>query len=129
MYISRHLLLIDKVENEGENMKEFRYEIAPGVFIDFTICMNYTITNKHSGKKKYKYIVKEQKSGLDFSHKLARNVLKERVIDRRNDYYREEIKDLKNDAFIHCCEEPLSAHYGHGSAKFKNKNKNDASNM
>lgn len=88
MYISRHLLLIDKVENEGENMKEFRYEIAPGVFIDFTICMNYTITNKHSGKKKYKYVVKEQKSGLDFSHKLARNVLKERVIDRRNDYYR-----------------------------------------
>lgn len=106
-------------------MREFRCEVAPGVFFDFTLCVNYTITNKHTGRKKHKYVVKEQKSGLDFSHKFGRDVLKEREIDRRNDYYREEIKNFDSVDFIHYCEEPLSAHFGHGSAKFK---KNDKDN-
>lgn len=100
-------------------MREYRCEIAPGVFFDFIVCVNYTVANDKDGKRKRKYIVKEQISGTDFSHDLNKEVFKERVIDRRNNYYGEEVVDFDNIEVIHYCEESLSEHYGHGSAKVK----------
>ena len=47
----------------------------------------------------------------------------ERVIDRENDYYSEKITDPLTGEIIKECNEPLSEHKGHGSAKHKNKNK------
>lgn len=43
---------------------------------------------------------------------------KERVIDKDRDHYREVIKNSNNEV-IHFCEEPLSKHMSHGSAKPK----------
>jgi hypothetical protein len=40
-----------------------------------------------------------------------------RVIDMKNDRYRETITDPKNGQVIHHCDEKLSEHQGHGSAK------------
>jgi len=43
-----------------------------------------------------------------------------RVIDRENDQYKELVVNAETEDVIHSCEEPLSSHTGHGSAK-KNK--------
>jgi hypothetical protein len=59
----------------------------------------------------------EGKSGQDWSHRLKRWVRLNRLIDRRNDRYRETVTDPVNGAIIHSMDEPLSDHIGHGSAK------------
>lgn len=41
----------------------------------------------------------------------------ERFFDRINDWYRERISNSKTGEVVHSCEEPLSEHQGHGSAK------------
>ena len=42
---------------------------------------------------------------------------KVQIIDRVNDWYFEEVRDGDTGALIHLCDEPLSEHDGHGSAK------------
>lgn len=103
------------------SMKKLYFKLPNMNIIEITPCINYTITNKETGNKKRKYVVAEQKSGFDYSHKLNKQVLRETEINRRKDYYREEVLDYDNNEQIHFCEERLSKHYGHGSAKFKNK--------
>jgi len=39
------------------------------------------------------------------------------VIDRERDCYLERVTDPQTGAVIHACDEPLSAHWGHGSAR------------
>ena len=43
------------------------------------------------------------------------------VIDRENDLYKEVVTDPDTGKIIHQCEEPLSEHVGHGSAKHRPK--------
>ena len=43
---------------------------------------------------------------------------KDRVIDKYNDNYMEEVTDPETGEVVHKCEEKLSDHFGHGSAKF-----------
>lgn len=43
----------------------------------------------------------------------------QRLIDRDNDVYRETVTDYESGEIIYHCEEPLSEHQGHGSAKPK----------
>jgi hypothetical protein len=45
----------------------------------------------------------------------------ERLIDRRSDHYREVVTDAETGAILHHCDEPLSRHQGHGSAKSRTK--------
>lgn len=45
---------------------------------------------------------------------LARH---ERIIDRRNNHYSEQVTLLDSGEVVHRCDEPLSDHQGHGSAK------------
>lgn len=45
---------------------------------------------------------------------------KTRIIDKRNNTYQEIVTDPRNGDVVHYCEEPLSDHFGHGSAKFNN---------
>lgn len=47
----------------------------------------------------------------------GRPVFHERLIDRRQDLYKETVTDNASGNVIHKTEEPLSAHQGHGSAK------------
>lgn len=46
---------------------------------------------------------------------------KKRIIDKDKDYYYEHVEDYEGKV-IHHCEEPLSKHYNHGSAKKINDN-------
>lgn len=55
--------------------------------------------------------------GDDFHHKSGKWNYKTRLIDRDNDLYREEVTDPETGEVIHFCEEPLSEHRGHGTAK------------
>jgi len=55
--------------------------------------------------------------GADLFRKIQKWIHLERVIDRENDYYKEVVRDPSTGEVIHHCEEPLSKHQGHGSAK------------
>ena len=70
------------------------------------------------GKKGVK---KEFFAGDDHRKSKDDWVDKQRVIDRENDRYQETVKDKKTGELIHHCDEPLSEHWGHGSAKFRNE--------
>jgi hypothetical protein len=54
-----------------------------------------------------------------YSVNRGKTVLREQVIDRDNDRYFERVTDYDTGEVIHECEEPLSEHRGHGSAKPK----------
>jgi len=63
----------------------------------------------------------EAKNGPSHSHKLGKLVEHERLIDRDNNRYSEKITDYESGEIIHHCDEPLSTHRGHGSAKKRQK--------
>lgn len=69
---------------------------------------------KRAGEKK-SYI--ESISGDDLHRKTGKWMKLSRLIDRENNVYKEEVKDPATGDIVHRCEEPLSDHKGHGSAK------------
>jgi len=62
---------------------------------------------------------KELTQGHDFYKKSKVWNYLYRLIDRTNDWYHEKITDTKTGRTIHECQEPLSKHHEHGSAKRK----------
>jgi hypothetical protein len=64
----------------------------------------------------------EAVAGDDRSKKTGKMMKLQRMIDRDRDYYYERVTDPETGETIHFCEEPLSEHKGHGSAK---KNESD----
>jgi hypothetical protein len=61
----------------------------------------------------------EQVTGADIQRKTNKQVHLDRVIDREHDVYKEMVTDSETGEIIHQCEEPLTKHQGHGSAKKK----------
>lgn len=59
--------------------------------------------------------------GFDWSVLLEKDVQKSVLRDKRDDRYYEKVIDPDTGETIHKCDEPLSEHRGHGSAKFKKK--------
>ena len=57
--------------------------------------------------------------GADWSETGRRFMQKFRRIDRRGDRYQETVDDPVTGERVHECDEPLSEHWGHGSAKLK----------
>jgi len=55
--------------------------------------------------------------GDDLHRDFGRWMKLSRQIDRENDRYRETVVDPKTGRVVHECDEPLSEHRGHGSAK------------
>jgi len=64
-------------------------------------------------------VISELRSGDDLWVKIGMWMNMNRVIDWKNDRYRKIITDPKTGEVIHHCDEPLSIHHGHGSAKNK----------
>jgi len=58
-------------------------------------------------------------SGDDLHKKSGKWMKKERLIDHEKDQYKEIVTDAETGNEVHRCEEPLSKHTGHGSAKKK----------
>jgi hypothetical protein len=59
----------------------------------------------------------ELRLGDTLQHATGKYAHHERLIDRKNDLYREHVEDPDTGEVIHHNEEPLSEHRGHGSAK------------
>jgi DNA-directed RNA polymerase subunit RPC12/RpoP len=55
----------------------------------------------------------------DLHRKSGKWMLREIVVDRENDKYKEIVTDPATGDVVHHCEEPLSQHQGHGSARKK----------
>lgn len=53
----------------------------------------------------------------DESKKTGKLMHKERIIDRDNDRYFEQVKDYDTGEVVHHCDEPLTKHTGHGDDK------------
>ena len=75
-------------------------------------------SNKQPGKKKPAV---EFKAGQEKSTAYNKWVNKNRVIDRENNRYFECVVDPDTGEIIHECCEPLTEHFGHGSAKNSEK--------
>ena len=61
----------------------------------------------------------EDISKPSFSHDKQKVVHRHTFIDRDSNIYSEKVTDIETAEVIHQNQEPLSAHTGHGSAKFK----------
>ncbi len=73
-----------------------------------------------TGKKK---IVLETFAGSDLEQTTGKWHEKYRLVDRRANRYRELVVDRNTGDWVHICDEPLSEHHGHGSAKGKSGRK------
>ncbi|MGB7957533.1 MAG: hypothetical protein WCF77_01655 [Minisyncoccia bacterium] len=62
-------------------------------------------------------------SGGDLHRKSGQWMKKERVIDHKNDCYKETVVNPETGTIIHHNEEPLSEHRGHGDDKIEKKSK------
>lgn len=71
---------------------------------------------KLSGRRK---ILSEGFNSYSFSYDIGKLVNHQRLIDRQNDKYIEIVKDEGTNHLLHYCNEKLSDHRGHGSAKIK----------
>ena len=60
-------------------------------------------------------------SSVEPSHKYGKLVRVHRTIDPDKDWYSEKVIDLQSGEILHECEEPLSQHVGHGTAKTKSE--------
>jgi hypothetical protein len=60
-------------------------------------------------------------SGHDQSKASRKWYVKERIIDRDKDYYMEKLTDADTGEVVDFCEEKLSEHQSHGSAKPKSQ--------
>lgn len=99
----------------GSMLRNIKIEITE------TLKVNDSINYKHkdqtkAGKAK---VLAEGFSGHEYSHSRKKSVSKQRLIDRKNNLYREVVVDSETGDLIHKCEEPLTQHQGHGSAKVK----------
>jgi hypothetical protein len=69
---------------------------------------------RHSGVSKP---FLESKLGWSFYRKAKQWFSREMLVDRENDKYKELVTNPETGEVIHHCEEPLSQHRGHGSAR------------
>ena len=65
----------------------------------------------------------EMRADHTISKCTSEPVFHERTIDRRQDRYSERVTLKKTGKVIHSCDEPLSSHKGHGSARRRRRRK------
>jgi len=86
------------------------------VSITETLTLRETLVFKAKRQGQGKPYV-EGRSGDDLHRKTGKWMKKEQVIHRENDQYKEVVTDPETGIIVHHCQEPLSKHRGHGSAK------------
>lgn len=98
--------------NCGSTARVFEVEIAETVTVREALGMK--ARHGIGGRPFY-----ETKSGADLHRATGRWMQRDLVIDRENDRYVERVVDPETGEIVHVCEEPLSEHQGHGTAKKK----------
>lgn len=99
--------------NCGSDLRQINLSVTDELQIKEQVGMKAKDPTK-TGKQKIRI---EQLIGDDLHRNSGKWYKKVRVLDRENDRYLEEVIDPDTGAVIHRCEEPLSEHHGHGSAK------------
>ena len=84
---------------------------------EIRIRSSFAMKSKDETKTGNRRVPGEQFVGGHYHKKSEKWNTKVRIIDRVNDWYYEEVRDGDTGALIHLCDEPLSEHDGHGSAK------------
>jgi len=106
----------DKCTYCGSNEKTIKL-----AFIDsIEIYEQFKFKAKDKTKSKKKNPILDVFQGVDLNKNTSELVNKEREIDKINNSYYEHIVTFDG-TVIHHCKEKLTAHVGHGSAKFKKK--------
>ena len=90
------------------------YDIRLEETLEFHASLRYKAKRLGKGKP---YL--EGRTGDDLYHKTGKWMILEQVIDHAHDWYKKLITDPETRRLVHHCEELLSAHRGHGSAKKK----------
>jgi hypothetical protein len=90
------------------------YKITLGGTV--TLRSSLSLKARHAGRGKP---FLEQKIGDSFSYRFQKWFRRTIRVDRDGDRYSESVMDSKTNEVIHKCEEPLSTHRDHGSAKKK----------
>jgi predicted nucleic acid-binding Zn-ribbon protein len=104
----------------GSMLRNIKIEITETIKVYDSI--NYK--HKDPTKTRKAKVLAEGFSGYEYSHSRKKTVLKQRLIDRKDDLYREIIIDPETGEVIHKCEESLKQHKGHGSAKLNRGRRN-----
>lgn len=87
-----------------------------------------TVNDEGTGHEKIKLVqkrlgfkrpIKETISGDEYQISKKKWALLKRVFDRKNDKYHEKVVDPETGEVYHECNEPLSEHINHGTAKKK----------
>jgi hypothetical protein len=90
------------------------YDIHVEDTLEFHASLGYKAKSQGKGKP---YI--EGKAGDDRHRNTGKWMHLQRIIDRVGGWYTEVVTDQETGKVVHRCEEPLSEHRGHGSAKSK----------
>lgn len=101
----------------GSIRKDIQMEVVEDVGIEVHDSMKAKVKDPSLPSKKNPRV--DIFAGDDIRKSDGTWMKKERVIDRDRDYYKETVIDPKTGKVIHHNEEPLSEHFGHGTAKFK----------
>jgi hypothetical protein len=88
------------------------YDIRLEETLTFRACLGYKAKSQGKGKP---YV--EGKAGHDLHRKTGRWMHLQRIVDRARNWYTEVVTDPETGKVVHRCEEQLSEHRGHGSAK------------
>ena len=90
------------------------------VFVELTDeQVAYHLANPTANVKKH--AVQEFHKGDSYWRDGKKTVDRMWMVDRRNNFYKEDIRDKETGQVIHAVEEPLVKHVGHGSANKKKK--------
>ncbi len=93
-----------------------RRGMSLNVVQELELYQQFKVKQKRPGAKRP---VHEQVGGFDYTRSRGKFSKIVRVIDRENDQYYECITDPDTGEIIRECNEPLSHHFGRGSAKFQ----------
>ncbi|HHS7810286.1 hypothetical protein [Pseudomonas putida] len=101
----------------GSMGRVIHLELSDNVDCPVTEWLDLKVKNENlPSKKKLRTHIQ---TGQQLSTRLGRYVDKERVLDKDNDRYMEIVTDPLTGEVLRHCEEALSVHQGHGSAKTK----------
>ncbi len=91
--------------------------------LEFHASLGYKAESQGKGKP---YL--EGRTGDDLHRKTGKWMVLERIIDRAKNWYKELITDPNTGRVVRHCEEPLTDHRDHGSAKKKSEPKKAMAN-
>ena len=100
----------------GSSAKNIFISVSDSMAIDSEISGMKAKKPHLTGKKKIAWEWTDQKTVRGDNGKPVRRF---KLIDRENNRYKEVVTDLTTGEVTHRCEEPLSEHQNHGSAKYK----------